>query len=94
MGDLAKTVALKMKALKVEHGAGGADGGDDDAGGRRPVAVPTSREKVAKKMKVPVAQVVGVKKGDDGGGAASSVAVKMGRPKTGRGGGAGQVELV
>ena len=45
-----------MKALKVEHGAGGADGGDDDAGGRRPVAVPTSREKVAKKMKVPMAQ--------------------------------------
>lgn len=62
MGDLAKTVALKMKALKVEHGAGGADGGGDDAGVRRPVAVPTSREKVAKKMKVPVAQVVEVQK--------------------------------
>lgn len=71
MGDLAKMVALKMKAQKAEHDAdGGGDGGD--AGGRRPVAVPTSREKVAKKMKVPVAQVVEVKKTE---------AVKMGRPK-------------
>ena len=32
MGDLAKTVALKMKVLKVEHGAGGGGGGADDAG--------------------------------------------------------------
>lgn len=56
----------KLAAQKAEH--------------ERPVAVPTTKEKVAQKMKVPVKEVVELKKGDDDGGAASTKAV-MGRPK-------------
>lgn len=60
--DLLPWTTQKVEPAPVQKVHGGAHA-DDDAGARRPVAVPTSKEKVAKKMKVPVAQVVEVKKG-------------------------------